>query len=395
MVQYDCIVVGKGMMGSAAARYLSAAGARVALIGQDEPADYAAHDGVFASHYDEGRLTHRLSKDVTWGRMAARAIEQYATIERLSGIRFHTPSGGLCVARADDEPFLRSRAEIAAALDVAYDIYPDAEAIRRAHPRLAFPDGFCGVFEPGPAGYINPRALVRAQIAIAASQGAEVVSDVVVRVEHAPDGVTVTTRGGQRYAGAKVLLACGSFANSYDLMPRPLALRIKSETIVFAEVDAREAERLAGMPTVVYELDSDELDGIYLVPPLPYPDGKLYIKMGCDTASDLILPDLAAMQSWMRGGPSDTHRQAMSDALHSIFPGLRALSVRSGRCLVTYTPHTKPFVDQVGERAYVATGGNGSSAKCSDTLGWMAAQLVQGQPWGEFERADFRVIFVG
>lgn len=394
MLHYDCIVVGKGMMGSAAARYLSAAGARVALIGQDEPADHTQHDGVFASHYDEGRLTHRLSKDSTWGRMTARAIEQYATIERLSGIRFHTPSGALTVARdGDDEPFLSSRAQIAGDLGVPYTVYATAEQISRAHPLLAFPAGFCGVFEPAPAGYINPRGLVRAQIAVAASQGAEVVSDVVVRVEQAPDGVRVTTRGGQSFAGARVLMACGAFANSYELLPRPLALRIKSETVIFAEVDAAEAERLAGMPTVGYGLDSDELDGIYLVPPLPYPDGRRYIKIGCDTASDQTLPDLAAMQAWMRAGPSDTHRQAMADALHSFIPGLRTQAVRSGRCLVTYTPHTKPFVDQIGERAFVATGGNGSSAKCSDTLGWLAAQLVLSQPWGAYERADFRAVF--
>jgi sarcosine oxidase len=130
-----------------------------------------------------------------------------------------------------------------------------------------------------------------------------------------------------------------------------------------------------------------------LVPPLPFPDGKIYLKMGCDTASDQILPDLAAMQAWMRHGDADTHKQAMAAALQSIIPGLQLGSVRAGRCLVTYTPHTKPYVDQVAERVFVATGGNGSSAKCSDTLGWLAAQLVLGQPWDEFERADFRVIF--
>ena len=58
-----------------------------------------------------------------------------------------------------------------------------------------------------------------------------------------------------------------------------------------------------------------------------------------------------------------------------------------------YPPHTKPYVDQVAERVFVATGGNGSSAKCSDTLGWLAANLALGRPWEGFERADFRVVF--
>ena len=391
---YDIIVVGKGMMGSAAARYLSAAGARVALIGQDEPADYATHDGVFGSHYDEGRLTHRLSKDVIWARMTVRAIQQYAAIEQQSGIRFHTPCGGLAVARDFDAlPYMRHREQIAAMFDIPYTVYPKASDIQHAHPMLAFPSGFRGMFEPGPAGYINPRALVRAQIKIAADHGAMVVSDVVVKVDVAPAAVTVTTRSGREIVGAQVLLACGAFANAYALLPRPLALRVKSETIIFAEVDDREAARLDPMPTVVYAIESPELVGIYLVPAIRFPDGKIYLKMGCDTASDQTLPDLRAMQEWMQHGNSDTHKAAMTEALQSIIPGLRLRSVRASRCLVTYTPHSKPYVDQVADRIFVATGGNGSSAKCSDTLGWLAANLVLGQPWGEFERAAFQVVF--
>jgi sarcosine oxidase len=44
---FDFIVVGKGMMGAAAARHLALSGAKVALIGPDEPTDWANHTGVF------------------------------------------------------------------------------------------------------------------------------------------------------------------------------------------------------------------------------------------------------------------------------------------------------------------------------------------------------------
>jgi sarcosine oxidase len=83
----------------------------------------------------------------------------------------------------------------------------------------------------------------------------------------------------------------------------------------------------------------------------------------------------------------------MTAALHSIISSLRAASVRAQRCLITYTTHGKPYIDQIAERVFVATGGNGSSAKCSDTLGWLAAQLVLGQPWGAFERDAFRATY--
>ena len=54
---FEFIVIGRGMMGAAAARHLTLEGKRVALIGPEEPSDRLAHQGVFASHYDEARIT--------------------------------------------------------------------------------------------------------------------------------------------------------------------------------------------------------------------------------------------------------------------------------------------------------------------------------------------------
>ena len=61
---FDFIVVGKGMMGAAAARHLALSGARVALIGPDEPTDWANHTGAFSSHYDNARIGNRESLPV-------------------------------------------------------------------------------------------------------------------------------------------------------------------------------------------------------------------------------------------------------------------------------------------------------------------------------------------
>jgi sarcosine oxidase len=35
----------------------------VVVLGPDEPAHRAAHTGVFASHYDEGRITRVVDRD--------------------------------------------------------------------------------------------------------------------------------------------------------------------------------------------------------------------------------------------------------------------------------------------------------------------------------------------
>ena len=45
----DVAVVGRGLLGSAAARHLADLGADVAVIGPGEPAELASHNGVFAN----------------------------------------------------------------------------------------------------------------------------------------------------------------------------------------------------------------------------------------------------------------------------------------------------------------------------------------------------------
>lgn len=52
-------VIGKGMIGTAIARYLSQSSDSV-VMGPHEPKNFATHEGVLASHYDSGRITRRL-----------------------------------------------------------------------------------------------------------------------------------------------------------------------------------------------------------------------------------------------------------------------------------------------------------------------------------------------
>ena len=82
---FDIAVIGNGMMGSAASRYLSATGQTVLAIGPGEPADWQAHQGVFASHYDQGRITRIIDPDPVWAHLAARSIAVYPEIEASKG----------------------------------------------------------------------------------------------------------------------------------------------------------------------------------------------------------------------------------------------------------------------------------------------------------------------
>ena len=88
-VRYDAAVVGLGPMGAGALRRLAKDGLRCVGVGSPEPAALAGHEGVFASHYDSGRITRHLDASFEWAELARRAIADYAAIEEEGGELFH------------------------------------------------------------------------------------------------------------------------------------------------------------------------------------------------------------------------------------------------------------------------------------------------------------------
>ncbi|HEX2148271.1 MAG TPA: FAD-dependent oxidoreductase, partial [Pseudorhizobium sp.] len=118
--RFKYIIVGAGMMGAAAARHLSRRIDGVALIGPAEPANLQDHDGVFASHYDEARITRTIDPDPIWARLAHQSIARYDAIAAESGIGFYTECGCLLVGpqRTQEASYLANVLAAAKRLDV-------------------------------------------------------------------------------------------------------------------------------------------------------------------------------------------------------------------------------------------------------------------------------------
>jgi sarcosine oxidase len=131
--------------------------------------------------------------------------------------------------------------------------------------------------EPRDAGHISPRRLVSAQSRAAERAGAQVIAARVLALEERAEGVVIRHEGGEMRA-ARVLVAAGGYTNT--LLPEALPLRVMARTVAFFEVSAAEAARLRALPPLIY-LRADG-DGPYLLPPIRYPDGRLYLKLGGD-----------------------------------------------------------------------------------------------------------------
>ena len=398
---YDIAVIGAGLMGSAALRHLALdfPQLRVCAIGPAEPANRKSHRGVFASHYDQGRITRVLDPSLMWGQMAQESIAQYPSIERVSGIVFHHRAGCL---RATDLPERIAEIDNCAAHFAPPHNRLDADGCRQVHPYLRFSDDFVAWDEVGEAGYINPRQLVDAQLKVAADNGAHIVRKIVDSLSPNGNGVTMRTREGRTISARKALLTAGGYSNT--LLDANLDMRTKGHTILLAEVAPDEAARLRTMPAIISSFDHEDVSSLYMLPPVPYPDGKTYIKLGLSGNTDeLPAPEPffdarrndRELLDWFRSDGRADIAEAMKVALHRMIPGLRAESYHSVPCLITNTAHGNPYIDALDDgRLYVTTGGNGYAAKSSDAIGRLGARLCATGEWpSDFARDDFRAIY--
>ena len=355
-------VVGAGLIGSAAARHLAKAGHDVTLIGPAEPADWALHPGPFASHYDEGRITRMNDRRPYFSRVSAASIRRYGEIETESGIPFFTECGALIAGGSD---YMASVEAARAGLGVVYDRL-DHDALKMRFPFLSIPEGYSGDFEPRNAGHISPRNLVAAQQEAARRHGAVRIADEVVNVEAHRVATASTTLDTD-----EVLVAAGGWTDA--LLGRKV-LSVYARTVAFHEICPAEADRLSTMPSLVMESPDD----IYILPPIRYPDGKLWLKLGGDP-EDVELSDTPAIANWYRSGGDARIATYLTERICRIIPGLAFESRHMKPCVTTWSRDRLPEIQRLAPGLCVATAGNGSGAKCSDELGRMAAEIVAEQ----------------
>jgi len=374
---YDVAVVGLGLIGSGALRALADAGQRCVGVGPAEPADWSNHPGVFASHYDSGRITRHLDRVREWGVLAARSIAGYADLEARSGIAFHRPVGVVLAVPADEVAAITAVAE-----ELAVDLSTYApDAASDFDSRLSFPSGSTLLAEPGPAGHIDPRRMLRANLAVATAGGATIVREAASSLRAGSSGWTVTTATGVLVTATRVVVATGAHSDELRGLAGCPAFDVRGETIVMATLGPDEQARLAGLPSILAELDDPTYDDLYVVPPTDYPDGSVRLKLGATRHDMFHVHDGAARREWMS---DDRHRDeldALRDLLTTLVPGLAAESWETKPCLITQTASGLPVVDHLAPGLVLAAGGNGYAAKSANAIGALAAQLVVDGAW--------------
>ncbi|MEP3346363.1 MAG: FAD-binding oxidoreductase [Litoreibacter sp.] len=357
-------VIGRGLFGAAAARHLSMAGLDVTLIGPSEPKDKTTHTGVFGSHYDEGRITRKNALDAYWVGVSTAAIDRYDEIEHQSGIPFYTETGALMageaafMARVD-----KGRLEHGVPCEVL-----SHDDLTARFPFFRFSKEFSGFYEPTRAGHVSPRKLVAAQTEAAMRMGAELIEAEVIGMDERATHIEIATHHGS-HAFDQALVAAGY--NTDRVLGRAGQLDVYARTVALFEIDEAEANRLNTMPTLVYDTPEDP----YLLPPIRYPDGKKYIKLGGDP-EDIPLAGEKDLREWFQSGGDAGVRDHLGAMLHELMPDLQVKSISMGSCVTSWTKDRLPEIARLSDRLSVCTGGNGAGAKCSDEIGRLGAALI-------------------
>ena len=374
--RFKSIVVGRGMMGAAAARYLALSGEGVAVIGPDEPKDWSSHQGVFASHYDEARITRTIDSNPIWARLANRSIARYGEIASESGIAFYDEVGCLIVGpkRGGHDPYVSQVEAAAAQLGVSIEMLSDA-ALKSRFRYFDFGSDCEGVYEQRNAGYVNPRRLVEAQSLLAEKAGARVIRQTAVSVREEGGLAIVTTDDGAVFTAERVLVAAGGFSINESLLPRPVDLKVYARTVAFFEIPNEDLAAYSGMPSLIHQ-PADPTDHIYLLPPVRYPDGKTYLKIGGDP-DDLQLKTEPEIRAWFRRGGRLTTRDHLHRIITGLVPTLADAPISMAACVTSFTPENYPAIGFASDHIAVLTGGCGAAAKSSDEIGRLGAELLQ------------------
>lgn len=197
------------------------------------------------------------------------------------------------------------------------------------------------------------------------------------------EGVVVTLRSGRTLTAESAIVATGAFTDASLLAGVTLPLTMHGRTVLLVDVTDALATHpsLADLPAMIAVPcpggEGTPCDDVYILPPIRYADGRLYMKIGT-SVYDNHLATRDAVNNWFRGPPSAPDLKALWADIAALYPVLTGLPHRTANCALTRTPSTVPILQEVAPRVFAAVGGNGAAAKSSDEIGRLAATLALG-----------------
>ena len=355
--RFDVAIIGLGAMGSAAAFHLASRGARV--LGLDR---YAPPHTLGSTHGDTRIIREAYFEHPLYVPLVQRAYELWFDLERATGRRLYTQTGGLNVGPENGalvQGALKSVKEHALAHDVL-----DAGEITRRFPAYEPHADWVGVFEAR-AGCLAPEACVHAHLTLAGRAGATILTNTpVLAWSDDAGGVTVRTAQATHRAD-RAILAAGAW------LP-PMTAGVKLPLVVERQVSHWFA------PAVADDRCSASRCPVAIWEPTPghfffdLPDVGRGVKCGIHHDGGETTPQTVDRMV------SDAESLAARALLAGLMPA-GAGALREARvCLYTNTPDSHFIVDwhPRSPRMLVVSPCSGHGFKFASVMGEIAADLI-------------------
>ncbi len=360
-MDYDCLIVGLGAMGSAAAWQAARRGWRVLAIEQFG----AAHDRG-SSHGQTRIIRAAYFEHPNYVPLAQRAFGLWREIEQAVD-RSLLVRAGLVQIGKPDGAVIRGVLQSAEAHGIEVEhLKPDE--IRQRWPVFRQPgDDLVGVFEPG-AGFLRVEHAVASMIRLAVDAGAELRLNTTVQGWDVQDDGRVTVRSDQGvWTGRRLIVAPGAWAQRLARLPEVPVQVVRKQQQWF-QIDRHEVKVQNGFPCYLVESD----DGwFYGFPEIDHLGLKIAEHTGGQVAEGPEQVD--------RGLDRDDLARAERFVDQAFEFGRRRL-VHHSVCMYTMTPDQHFVVDRHPDfdNVAVACGFSGHGFKFAPVIGRRLCELLDG-----------------
>jgi sarcosine oxidase len=349
--RYDAIVVGGGVMGTAAAWQLAGRGRSCVLLEQFR----VGHDR--GSSHGPTRIFRISYHHPDYVRMARRALEEWRALEAAAGEQLLHSTGSL-----DIGPGALTASEALSAAGERFE-WLAGEAVHERWPAVRAERDSEFLFQADGAICTADR-VVRAQARLAASQGAVVLEETPVQgIAPGPDGVEVRTPAGAVRAPVAVLTPGPWAGPLLRAVGIDLPLTASQEQVFYFE------DGSGSQPPALIEWTGLPVRIPYAVPDPTHPGA---VKLAEHMAGPVVTPDSRTFD------PDPASRDRLRAWAERRFIDLRPTG-EAQTCLYTNTPDEDFVIDRRGTLV-LATGFSGHGFKFAPLVGRICADLATGEP---------------